>query len=241
MKFIYKPSGYTINQFINTYKEDHNIKKLCFCGRLDPMARGEILILENEECKQMPKYLNNSKKYNFEIILSIKTDSDDPLGLIEEIDVIDNTFNYTTIYNNILSFINNYKIGLYFQKYHIFSSKRIDGKPLWYYKKNNIPVNIPSKKVDIFNVNIHKIKTYEFIEWKNLIINQINTIDKNKDFNQNNIITQWKNTDMNFLYSIPVDITVSSGFYIRQFVRDISDNINYPLLTFDINRTKILI
>ena len=30
-----------------------------------------------------------------------------------------------------------------------------------------------------------------------------------------------------FLYSIHY-ITVSSGFYIRQFVRDISDNINYP-------------
>ena len=130
------------------------------------MARGEILILENDECKQMPKYLNNPKKYNFEMILSLKTDSDDPLGILEEIDVIDNKFNYTTIYNNILSLINNFKNGLYFQKYHVFSSKRIDGKPLWYYKKNNIPVNIPSKKVDIFDVNIHKIKTYEFIEWK---------------------------------------------------------------------------
>jgi len=241
MKFIYKPSGYTINQFINTYKEEHNIKKLCFCGRLDPMARGEILILENDECKQMPKYLNNSKKYNFEIILSLKTDSDDPLGILEEIDVIDNKFNYTTIYNNILSLINKFKNESYFQKFHNFSSKRIDGKPLWYYKKNNIQIETPSRKVDIFDVNIHNIKTYEFIEWKNIIISQIDTIDKEKDFNQDNIITQWKNTDMNFLYSIPVDITVSSGFYVRQFVRDISDNINYPLLTFDINRTKILI
>jgi tRNA pseudouridine(55) synthase len=240
MKFIYKPSGYTINQFINTYKEEHNIKKLCFCGRLDPMARGEILILENEECKQMPKYLNNSKKYNFEILLSLKTDSDDPLGIIEEIDVIDNKFDYTNIYNNILNCIYHYKNNMYFQKFHNFSSKRIDGKPLWYYKKNNIQIETPSKEVDIFDVNIHNIKTYEFIEWKNIIISQIDTIDKEKDFNQDNIITQWKNTDMNFLYSIPVDITVSSGFYVRQFVRDISDNINYPLLTFDINRTKIL-
>ena len=129
---------------------------------------------------------------------------------------------------------------MYFQKFHNFSSKRIDGKPLWYYKKNNIQIETPSRKVDIFDVNIHNIKTYEFIEWKNIIISQIDTIDKEKDFNQDNIITQWKNTDMNFLYSIPVDITVSSGFYVRQFVRDISDSINYPLLTFDINRTKIL-
>lgn len=240
MKCLYKPSGYTINQFINTYKEEHNIKKLCFCGRLDPMARGEILILENEECKQMPKYLNNPKKYNFEIILSLKTNSDDPLGIIEELDVIDNKFDYTNIYNNIVNCITNYKNSLYFQKFHNFSSKRIDGKPLWYYKKNNIQIEIPSRKAEIFDVNIYKIKTYEFIEWKNIIISQIDTIDKEKDFNQDNIITQWKNTDMNFLYSIPVDITVSSGFYIRQFVRDISDSINYPLLTFDINRTKIL-
>ena len=64
---------------------------------------------------------------------------------------------------------------MYFQKFHNFSSKRIDGKPLWYYKKNNIQIETPSRKVDIFDVNIHNIKTYEFIEWKNIIISQIDT------------------------------------------------------------------
>ena len=49
MIFINKPAGYTINQIIKKYKKEHNIKKLCFCGRLDPMARGKLLLLIKDE------------------------------------------------------------------------------------------------------------------------------------------------------------------------------------------------
>ena len=54
-----------------------------FCGRLDPMARGKILLLINDECKKMPLYLNNNKTYQFEICFGFQTDTDDFLGLIE--------------------------------------------------------------------------------------------------------------------------------------------------------------
>jgi tRNA U55 pseudouridine synthase TruB len=29
------------------------IKKICYSGRLDPMARGKVLLLFNDECKKL--------------------------------------------------------------------------------------------------------------------------------------------------------------------------------------------
>ena len=60
---VYKPSGITMNQLILDYKNNQNnqnnqpqyINKICFAGRLDPMARGQCLFLINDECKKMNK------------------------------------------------------------------------------------------------------------------------------------------------------------------------------------------
>jgi tRNA U55 pseudouridine synthase TruB len=78
------------------------------------------------------------------------------------------------------------------------------------------------------------------MKWKESIINQIKTIDKKCDFNQEYIIKQWEQLDkFDKLYAISIKLDVSSGFYVRQFVRDLSNMIGIPLLTYDINRTKL--
>ena len=102
MKIFEKQSGCTINQFINDLKKTYNINKMCFCGRLDPMARGKVLVLFNDECKLMPQYLNLNKIYQFEICFGYKTDTDDFLGLIEEFNM-----NEFTQLNALINYINN--------------------------------------------------------------------------------------------------------------------------------------
>ena len=237
MELYSKPPGMTINQYINKIKEEKGYNKLCFSGRLDPMARGEILILIGDECKNINKYLNLKKTYQFEIIFGLQTDSDDPLGLLENID-----FNKTdeSIINKLKIVLEN-KIMKFDQNFHNFSSKRINGKPLWYYKKNNIDIELPKHSVEVFSLKYDNHKKYNFDIWKDNIKNQIQTIDKTKDFNQVNIINQWNNIKLEQIISLPIEITVSSGFYVRQFVRDLSNEINYPLLTFDINRKRIIL
>lgn len=237
MELYSKPPGMTINQYINKIKEEKGYNKLCFSGRLDPMARGEILILIGNECKNINKYLNLKKTYQFEIIFGLQTDSDDPLGLLENID-----FNKTneSIINKLKIVLEN-KIMKFDQNFHNFSSKRINGKPLWYYKKNNIDIELPKHSVEIFSLKYKNEKKYNFDIWKDNIKNQILTIDKTKDFNQENIIKQWNNIKLKQITSLPIEVTVSSGFYVRQFVRDLSNELNYPLLTFDINRKRIIL
>ena len=235
MKIFNKPAGQTINQYMNFLKKEYNYNKLCFCGRLDPMARGEILVLINEECKLMSNYLNTDKVYQFEIVFGLQTDSDDPLGII-------NRINYNKILGyeiNILKNLIFYHPKKFDQKFHHYSSKRINGKPLWHYKKNNIDIELPTHLVEIYDIKMFKTKKYNFLDWKNNIITQVDSIDKDKDFNQDKIIEQWQYLELDDIISLPIEIKVSSGFYIRQFVRDLSEKINYPLLTYDINRKKI--
>ena len=89
-------------------------------------------------------------------------------------------------------------------------------------------------------MEILETKLYNFNSWKEDIITNISKIKSKHDFRQDEIIEQWKNFNFDEeLISVKIKILVTSGFYIRQFVNDISEKINFPLLTFDINRTKI--
>jgi tRNA pseudouridine55 synthase len=233
---IIKEAGNTMVQTMDKFKKDNGINKVCYCGRLDPMARGLVLLLAGDECKKMSEYLGHSKEYEFEIIFGISTDTDDPLGNIN------NIYNYkenevNIYFNKIKEYI---KIGKFEQYFHNYSSKRINSKPMW--KQPEIHLDIkPHHTVEIFNIEYKPIKTYDFLEWKTYIIDIINKIDKKNNFRQEDIINNYNNIGKKFgiLYSIPIKINVSSGFYIRQLVCDIKNNFDINILTFDINRTNI--
>jgi tRNA pseudouridine(55) synthase len=243
MYIIDKPPGVTINSFIENLKKE---KKICYCGRLDPMARGKILILEGDECKQMDYYNRKCKEYEFKIILGIQTDTDDPLGIIENYDfnLIFNDNLVMESFYEIIRELNTYP-KTFQQKYHKYSSKRIDGKPILWYSKNKVPVDIPSKEVHIYDMLINKINKINLNDWIKDINTKIDLIDTNTDFRQEEIINQWKNINLENnsikLHFLDVKMKVSSGFYIRQFVRDLSSKVLTPLMVYDINRTSIII
>jgi tRNA pseudouridine(55) synthase len=233
---VIKKSGQTMNQLIEEYKKEYNVKKACYCGRLDPMARGLVYLLENDDCKEMPFYNKCKKEYEFEILFGISTDTDDPLGIITNIEYFkEESVKYYC--KQIKDYI---KIGKLEQEFHDYSSKRHKGKSLWFYKKNNIDIEKPSHNVEIYSVEYLNIKKYDYNEWKNNIIDTINKIDPLTHFRQKEIIEQYDNNLIsNDLYSFHIKIEVSSGFYIRQLVSDIKTNFGISILTFDINRKKI--
>ena len=83
--FLYKPKGFTPLELVKKYKKDNNIKgKVCFAGRLDPMAHGKMILLVKEECKLMNSYCNLNKTYEFIVLFGVKTDTYDLLGKILE-------------------------------------------------------------------------------------------------------------------------------------------------------------
>ena len=58
------------------------------------------------------------------------------------------------------------------------------------------------------------------------------------------IIKQWidiRNLLPSIIYIpyIELQLNVSSGFFVRQFIRDTANNINIPMLCYDIHRVTI--
>ena len=93
----------------------------------------------------------------------------------------------------------------------------------------------------IYEIEYKTIKKYNFNEWKKNIIETINKIDKKNNFRQEEIIKNYNDINASYiLYSLPIKIKVSSGFYVRQLVADIKNHLDIAILTFDINRICVM-
>ena len=220
MLLEYKEAGITINQFINNIKEKYPNDKIAYAGRLDPMARGYIPILFNDECYNMTKYTNMRKIYRVKVIIGIQTDTDDPLGIIQNM-------NYSILPKDCF----NLSMVTINQAFHYYSTKSINQR------RRNID-NVDKHNVMLYKSSIVStgiIPTDEFI---NTIINIINCIDKTKNFRQKEIIDQWSKIQVPIEY-IELELDVSSGFFVRQFIRDTSISLNIPLMCYDIWRTEL--
>lgn len=240
-----KNIGETMNDVINKYNMGN--EKICYCGRLDPMARGKVILLTGDDCKKMDSMNGKNKQYTFEIIFGISTDTNDIMGIINNLELV-NQFND---FDMIKKYINMHCVQ-FRQEYHNYSSIKYKGKSLWYYAKNNIVIPKPSHLVTLYDVSYGDIKQYNFMEWRDMVCSYIDMVDRKNDFRQDEIIMQYKNMEINSdvhqyygdtrnnIISMPITITVSSGFYVRQLVCDIMKHINYPILTFDINRINII-
>ena len=244
---FYKEPGITPLQFINTIKKQYPDKKICYTARLDPMARGIIPVLFGEECKDMHVYTNLSKTYEVKVIIGLKTDSDDVLGILEDniIDSLDNTSISLYLYKYKYFFEIDNEITIE-QKYHYFSTKALLARSK---SKDTDTTNTNtehSHSVKLFSSKIIDSGYLDFKEWINECINIIDKVDKTKNFRQKEIIEQWQNlvkqekenTNMKINY-ITLQLYVGSGFFVRQFIRDVSDTLGIPLMCYDINRISI--
>lgn len=245
---LYKELGQTPLECILEYKKKTGEDRpMTYAGRLDPMAEGILLCLIGEECKNKDKYLGLNKKYIFEILIGFSTDTHDLLGLIEEHQ------NFAAIKNENHEFLNKEFndllisfIGKRNQIYPIYSSKTVNGKQLHALARAGIidENEIPSREVEIFTLNkIDEIK----ISGANLlneIIRKINLVKG--DFRQKEIIEKWKHAISkeyknleNTFSIIKIEMTCSSGTYVRALVRDISKLSGIPMCTYSIIRTEI--
>ena len=250
MKIFYKNESEMIYHFIARLKKQGLLQdKFCYCGRLDPMAKGKMLFLEGDECKQMEEYLKSDKEYEFEIGLGISTDTDDILGLIDEInfDTI-NMFDASNILHEQIKLLSTQTI----QKFHRFSAFQI--------KKNNTRINlcelskenklkdedIPSKSCKIYNITALNKKKVNLKYYLSIIKQKIqNLYDPKNYYRKNKILDTWTqfdttiydNDDLQFI-TYKYKIKVTSGFYIRQFIADLKKNCNFPLMVLNINRVN---
>lgn len=239
---IYKPVGPTPLDIIKKLRQafpEYEKDKLGYAGRLDPMAQGLLLILAGEENKKRKEFEKLSKTYEFEILFGISTDSYDLLGKIIEFKNIEQKKDFEIKLNQDISGL----VGKLKQPYPPYSSARVNGKPLFYWAREEKikDIKIPEKEIEIYEsllLDVYKLSS------KELQKNVEEKIGKVKgEFRQEEILILWKdffkeNPELTFFVA-KCRINCSSGTYIRSIANKIGKKFDYPSCAFSITRTAV--
>lgn len=151
---VNKPIGYTSRDVVNIISKKFNTKKVGHTGTLDPMATGVLVICIGKALKLCEMLTNHDKDYIASVILGLGTDTLDVTGrVLEDISChID-----TNEIENVLSSFNK----TYMQEVPIYSAVKVNGKKLYEYARNNIPIILPKKTVTVSNVKLVDSVGYE--------------------------------------------------------------------------------
>jgi tRNA pseudouridine55 synthase len=220
---------------------------LAYAGRLDPMAEGKLLILIGDECKKLKAYTGLDKEYEFQILFGFSSDTGDVLGLAE---------------SNALSLVPNQRaikraakkfIGAQNFAYPRFSSKTVNGKPLyrWTLENRLHEIEIPMRASTIYAIRLLEMRMVQKEELEQEIFNKIHSLapvtDLDKawgaDFRRQPILVRWKeifvNTNTDEFYIARLSAIVSSGTYIRTLAEKIGEALGVSGLAYSITRTNI--
>ncbi|MEI7578518.1 MAG: hypothetical protein WCJ58_00595 [bacterium] len=228
-----------LEQFRTKHSDLQGVK-LAYAGRLDPMATGLLLILSGATCQERDKFQNLEKHYLFTVLLGFSTDSYDLLGKLTY-------FTAKNIPNNIEQLVRSAITDFpseWSMPYPPYSAKTIAGIPLYRYAREEklAQIVIPTKAVQIKNlqlINITEIKS------KNLLIEIKNRLALvHGDFRQKEIKDIWQeqlnqfDKNQSFIL-LNLEVTCSSGTYVRSLVQELGKMIQIPAVTFAIRRTCV--
>ena len=147
---VNKDLGYTSRDVVNIVSKVLNTRKVGHTGTLDPMASGVLVLCVGNALKLCELLTNHDKEYVAGVTLGIETDTLDIDGKIistEDVDIDE---------DKIIDVVNSFK-GSYMQEVPKYSAVKVNGKKLYEYARNNIDVDLPSKMVNISNIEIRYI------------------------------------------------------------------------------------
>lgn len=235
---IEKARGETLSDLLKRFRLENNLSEdipLTYAGRLDPMADGMVIILAGDARFQKDKMLGLEKVYEMEILLGVSTDSQDTLGLVEKHPPAGGFENITE--SKIRDVIGQIK-DISVLPYPIYSSRPVNGKPLFSYARAGEEVELPEKKVKIFEVELLSIQSLALDKLVKSILEDIDKV--NGDFRQEDIKKSWKEiSNDKEVTLVKVRTKVSSGTYMRSLAKWVGGKLGVPALAYSISRKKI--
>ncbi|MBO5475411.1 MAG: tRNA pseudouridine(55) synthase TruB [Bacilli bacterium] len=148
---VNKEENFTSRDVVNKLSHILNTKRIGHTGTLDPIATGVLVITIGKYTKLSDALMSKYKEYIAEFIIGKSTDTLDITGNILE----EKEANISN--DEIIKAINNFKRS-YNQEVPIFSAVKVNGKKLYEYARNNESVELPSKIVDIKEIEVLDIK-----------------------------------------------------------------------------------
>lgn len=236
---VYKPIGYTPLQVIDTLRKkcpDYTNEKIGYAGRLDPLAHGVLLLMIGDAAKERTKYLDLPKEYSFEVLYGLETDTYDLLGYVERYKEC------IIVKENVNAFVNDC-LGKLTLPYPPYSSKPVDGKPLfwWARHKKLSEITIPTREIEIAEFKLRSTRSIRTEQLQRLVMKRIHAVTG--DFRQADIEERWMqvfetNPQISFA-TATFHITCSSGTYVRSLAHTLGQELGCGAVAIDILRTKV--
>ena len=246
-----KPVGQTPLEAINAWKVEHPEyagMPMTYAGRLDPMASGKLLVLLGEECAKRDRYTGLDKEYEIELVLGISTDTGDTLGLPQFAERT--SLPHTTEVRTALASL----LGTHTVPYPAFSSKTVDGKPLFQYalEGSTDTISIPEHEETIYRAALTQtqhLSTAQLQKRLHEILRVVPRSDESSkvlgaDFRQDEIRAAWDSLfdaispDREFLV-ISLIVTCASGTYMRTLAARLGSTLDTKGFALSIHRSKI--
>ncbi len=146
---INKPANYTSRDVVNIVGKLLGTKKIGHTGTLDPMATGVMVLCIEKATKLVEVITSEKKEYVAQMILGIQTDTGDITGnILEEKEVSVTAEEIKQACKNMTT--------TYFQTVPIYSAVKIKGKKLYEYARNGETIELPKRKVTIYELECSK-------------------------------------------------------------------------------------
>lgn len=218
-----------------------------YAGRLDPMASGKLLMLLGDECKRQSSYTDLDKEYEIEVLLDIDSDTGDVLGMPKYAN------QKTKPDKRVLAEVISHERGSHMRAYPAFSSKTVNGKPLFLHtlegglKNIKVPEHI-ERIYNIKHLSSYSLSSLELAEKVSGLLDLVPRTDEpskrlGEDFRVDNIRSQWKSlfeTVQERNYTVlRLRVICGSGTYMRSLAGRIGVSLGTNALALSIRRTKI--
>lgn len=238
---LYKPVGMTPLSLLNSFRKafpEYTDASIGYAGRLDPMADGLVLYLVGDENKQREKYLKLDKEYAVEILLGCSTDSYDILGKLTGYCIYDGKEIEPKMDAVVQSFV-----GKIEQAFPPFSSKPLNGKPLYYWARRGLldTDDLPKEMRRIYSIELLECTLMDKDILSSTIQEKLSKVEG--DFKQKEYLKQWRDffkiAEQDIYLILKVRVHCSSGTYMRSLANDIGRRLNIGGCALSITRTKI--
>ena len=158
---INKEKKYTSHDVVAKVKKILKVK-VGHTGTLDPNATGILPLLLGNATKISKYLINHNKEYIAELKLGVKTDTADGEGKV----IAEKQVNLEEIFENInesIQQILNSFVGKTLQKPPMYSAIKVNGKKLYEYARKNEKVEVKSRQIEIYKMELIKLDLKENI------------------------------------------------------------------------------
>lgn len=186
-----KKAGITSRKAAGETAKNLNFRKYGHCGTLDPDATGLLVVLLGRATRLAPSLSGESKRYSFELVTGVGTDTLDMTG---EVTAREDSSGITA--EMVVEALRTVT-GTFLQQVPLFSAVRVGGKRGYKLAREGETPEMP-------------VRTVSADHWTHGVMSG---------------------------GRIPLEVTVSTGTYVRALARDIGKALNIPASADSIRRT----